>query len=115
MRQPLPAGVELFNAGKYFEAHEAFEDVWRQSRGGRRLLLQGLVQICAGLLKERRRQSAPARSLLEKGLLRIESTPAEELPEIDLADLVPAVRSALLAVASGRPVDPPVMRLVDRL
>jgi uncharacterized protein len=37
-------GLELFNAGEYFEAHEALEDAWRDDRSEIRLLYQGILQ-----------------------------------------------------------------------
>lgn len=46
-------GVELFNAGKYWEAHEAWEDAWMvmgDSPGDDgEIILRGLIQFTAGL------------------------------------------------------------------
>jgi predicted metal-dependent hydrolase len=45
---PLPTaarhGLELFNRGEYFEAHEALEDAWRAEKGEIRSLYQGILQ-----------------------------------------------------------------------
>jgi predicted metal-dependent hydrolase len=45
---PLPAhaleGLRLFNAGEYFEAHEALETAWREEAGEVRYLYQGILQ-----------------------------------------------------------------------
>lgn len=45
---PLPAtalhGLELFNRGEYFEAHEALEEAWRAEKGEIRSLYQGILQ-----------------------------------------------------------------------
>ncbi len=45
---PLPPaarhGLELFNRGEYFEAHEALEDAWRAEKGEIRSLYQGILQ-----------------------------------------------------------------------
>jgi uncharacterized protein len=38
-------GLRLFNAGKYFEAHEALEDAWNAERGKVRELYRGILQI----------------------------------------------------------------------
>lgn len=38
-------GLELFNAGEYFEAHEALETAWRDERGAVRELYRGILQI----------------------------------------------------------------------
>jgi uncharacterized protein len=51
----LARGRELFNSGLYFEAHEAWEDVWRVEAGPVRLILHGLIQVAAGLHKATRR------------------------------------------------------------
>ncbi len=43
------AGVLLFNAGDFFEAHEVWEDLWADSAGRERSFYQGLIQAAVGL------------------------------------------------------------------
>src|SRR5512145_2639201 len=50
----LERGVALFNDGSFFEAHDVWEDAWRESEGDVRLFLQGLIQIAAGFVKLQR-------------------------------------------------------------
>ncbi len=38
-------GLRLFNAGEYFEAHEALEAAWKDDRGPVRELYRGILQI----------------------------------------------------------------------
>src|SRR5512143_3915544 len=38
-------GLRLFNAGKYFEAHEALENAWNAEAGKVRDLYRGILQI----------------------------------------------------------------------
>jgi len=38
-------GLRLFNAGEYFEAHEALEDAWNEETGRVRDLYRGILQI----------------------------------------------------------------------
>ena len=38
-------GMELFNQGRYFEAHEAFEAAWRAECGPLRDLYRGILQV----------------------------------------------------------------------
>lgn len=38
-------GLRLFNAGEYFEAHEALEDAWNDEQGEIRDLYRGVLQI----------------------------------------------------------------------
>jgi predicted metal-dependent hydrolase len=43
------AGVVLFNRQDYFEAHEAWEDLWTEAHGQERKFYQGLIQAAVGL------------------------------------------------------------------
>lgn len=52
----LAEGVRLFNAGRYWEAHEAWERAWiPDRRGPDRGFYKGLIQIAAGCLHATRR------------------------------------------------------------
>ncbi len=62
----LRRGVESFNRGEFFRGHEEFEDIWKDQKGERRRLLQGLIQLCGALLHEQRDNRASALSLLKK-------------------------------------------------
>jgi hypothetical protein len=48
------SGISLYNAGRYWEAHEALETVWRAERGPARALWQGLIQAAAAMLHRER-------------------------------------------------------------
>jgi hypothetical protein len=48
------SGVSLYNAGRYWEAHEALEAVWRAAAGPDRALWQGLIQAAAAMLHRER-------------------------------------------------------------
>jgi predicted metal-dependent hydrolase len=49
-------GVELFNRGLFWEAHEAWEEVWTiDRRGPDSGFYKGLIQVAAGCLHYRRR------------------------------------------------------------
>jgi len=60
----LARGVELFNAGQFWEAHEAWEGAWMPLRGEDEAdLYRGLVQVAAGCYhyQRRNRQGATAK------------------------------------------------------
>jgi hypothetical protein len=65
-------GIRLFNDGKFWHAHEAWEQVWRRHAEDSRLFIQGLIQMAAGfhLLIEKQRYSG-ATSNFNKGLARL--------------------------------------------
>ncbi len=110
-RRLLERGAELFEAGSWFAAHEAFEEIWRSTTPEPRDLFQGLVQVAAGLHHfVDRGRPAPARRLLARGRKRLESLPTRTLG-LDLAALLGAIAAweAWLVEAQGAP--PPWPRL----
>jgi len=48
---PLERGVGLFNRGLYWEAHEAWEQLWLELEDEPKLFLQGLIQLAAAYHK----------------------------------------------------------------
>src|SRR5689334_23240838 len=56
----LEEGRTLFNEGRFFEAHERWEEAWLVETGPSKLRLQGLIQIAAGFLKARQGRSSGA-------------------------------------------------------
>lgn len=47
----IQAGAALFDAGRWYEAHEAWEEHWLAASGHERLFLQGLIQLAGALHK----------------------------------------------------------------
>lgn len=43
------AGIELFNEGDFFEAHEAWEELWMETAGEEKKFYQGLIQAAVSL------------------------------------------------------------------
>ena len=43
----LEHGIALFNAGKFWEAHEAWEEIWKNHPEDGRFFIQGLIQLAA--------------------------------------------------------------------
>ncbi len=110
-RRALAEGCRRFDEGRYFDAHEVWEEAWRVQSGPARLLLQGLIQIAAGFHKGlvHGRPAGMAR-LLEAGLGKLDAT--GDLGLVDLSRIRPAVLAWLEAArrwsAGGpRPALPP--------
>jgi uncharacterized protein len=69
----LEAGRVLFNAGRYFEAHEVWEEAWLSANGEPRRLLQGLIQLAAAFHKASTGGSARGCvHLIDEGLAKLE-------------------------------------------
>lgn len=101
------AGARLFDRGLYFAAHEAWEEHWLvETDVMERRLLQGLIQIAAAFHKLLvMRSPAPAASLFEKGLTKLDACP-REVDGWDFGPFRDAVRDyadSLRARAAARP------------
>src|SRR5258708_16866108 len=81
-------GIALFNAGHFFEAHEALEDVWRASprREPIRRHLQGLVQVAVAFHHQSVGNLDGARSVLERAVRNLDGADGS-FPDLDLAQL----------------------------
>ena len=96
------AGADLFDAGRFFEAHEAWEEHWLVEQDqDRRLLLQGLIQVAAALHKLIDKGAPePAARLFAKGLAKLDAVPAR-LEGADVAAFRESVRAFAQALADG--------------
>lgn len=67
-------GVDLYNAGFFWEAHEAWEALWRaaQSDQTQRAFLQSLIQLAAACLKGVLADRAAARRIAARALDRLD-------------------------------------------
>ena len=108
MADLLRAGIFFFNAGRYFEAHEAWEDLWRPTRGPLRLYYQGLVQAAVGMHHFGRGNRNGGRAQVTKSLAKLEQDPAA-FCQIDNARLI----SDLRRVLEGPEVEPFKIREVS--
>ncbi len=86
MEQEIIEGIRLFNARRYFEAHEALEAVWLKATGERKTFLHGLIQVAAAFHHHARGNTAGFRSLLAKGCTKLAPFGAE-FEGVDLASL----------------------------
>lgn len=70
-QQEFNKGVELYNSGYYFEAHDAFEEIWMDARGRDKVFLQALVQLATGTYHLRMKNFKGATSQLSKCLSKL--------------------------------------------
>jgi predicted metal-dependent hydrolase len=71
------SGVALFNSRHFFEAHEAWEEIWLHTQPPEKTFLQGLIQVTAAFHHHSRENLRGFKSLLRAGLLKLEEFPAE--------------------------------------
>jgi len=76
MSQLLDEGIKFFNSGHYFEAHEVWEDLWRETSGELRFFYQGLRQAAVGLYHLSRGNLIGARAQMSKAIPKLDESSA---------------------------------------
>jgi uncharacterized protein len=86
-------GIELFNQGRFFESHEAWEEIWRSTTPEPKDLFQGLIQVAAAMHQflDLKRGQGPIRTLA-KARQHLEPYGPAAMG-LDLADLLQQVES----------------------
>jgi len=68
-------GVALFNTRYFFEAHEAWEEIWLHTPPPEKTFLQGLIQVTAAFHHQSQENLRGTASLLRAGLTKLEDFP----------------------------------------
>ncbi|HEU0074382.1 MAG TPA: DUF309 domain-containing protein [Dehalococcoidia bacterium] len=71
----LQLGIDLYNAGHYWNAHEAWEQVWLDSEREMRGFYQGLIQVTAAFVHVTRNEFPGAIRLLDAGIEKLQKYP----------------------------------------
>lgn len=94
------AGFEAFNSGRFFEAHELWEDLWRETPEPDKKFLQGLIQVAAAFHHHSRSNLLGTERQLQRGLAKLDTFP-EVYGGLEIELLRRAVREWLAAIAAG--------------
>ena len=116
--QELPSdfikGMEHFNEGAYFEAHETWERIWLISEGEYKIFYQMLIQAAVALFHCSRGNEIGARSLFEASRKKLDSLPSTFM-DIDLelfARHLDRFFSDLSVSCSTAPPEKPLLHLI---
>jgi hypothetical protein len=90
-------GIELFNTRYFFEAHEAWEEIWLHTEPPEKTFLQGLIQVTAAFHHHSRENLRGTKSLLRAGLAKLEDFPPHHR-ELNIEKLRGAARKWLTAL-----------------
>ena len=100
VNQLLDEGVQLFNSGRYWDAHEAWEHAWMPDRKGPDAgFYKGLIQVAAGCLHYSRRNRRGAMNKWRSGAGYLRPYMPAHLG-VHLAPLVALVEQHLVAMGS---------------
>ena len=70
-KKKFEEGLAHFNAEKFFEAHEFWEEIWLVELEPEKTFLQGLIQITAAFHHHQRGNPDGAQSLLTSGVVKL--------------------------------------------
>lgn len=114
-RRLFQEGIDLFNRGDFYGAHDAWEEIWRSTTPEPRGLFQGLVQVAAALhqIVDLERTAGP-RNTFAKARSHLEPM-APIACGLDVERLLEAVGEwqAWLERGGSAPPAVPALRIVD--
>jgi uncharacterized protein len=105
-------GIRLFNAREFYDAHEIWEDVWRESHGMEKRFLQGLIQAAVALHHHSTGNVVGACSLMERARRNLAGCP-EEFGGIRVGELLLALGEWQAGLVGGEdlPGHPVIVRV----
>lgn len=107
-------GIRLFNAREFYDAHEVWEDVWREADGIEKRFLQGLIQAAVALHHHSTGNLVGACSLMERGRKNLAACP-QEFGGIHVNALLESLGQWRAALARGETTPAhPVIVLVEK-
>jgi uncharacterized protein len=95
----LRRGIELFNQGEFFAAHEVLEDVWRASGPEEKKFFQGLTQVAVAFHHHSTGNFIGMESVLRRAIGNLEKLPVRS-EGIDLETLLKSLKSWCAAIES---------------
>jgi predicted metal-dependent hydrolase len=104
--EELQHGIRLFNEAKFFEAHEALEDVWRGAPPAEKKFFQGLVQVAVAFHHYSTGNVVGMRSVMHRAARNLAPAPAN-FAGIDLKRLLDSLRGWETAMEQDLPFPPP--------
>ena len=77
-------GIEYFNAGEFFECHEALEEIWLPAQGTEREFLHAIIQTAVALHHYQRANYKGAASVFERARKKLAALPPQMM-RLDVA------------------------------
>jgi predicted metal-dependent hydrolase len=112
--EPYLHGIELFNQRKFWESHEAWEEIWLVTDGIQSEFLQGLIQSAAALLKYERNEFAPALRLYNTAKGRLDLCP-DDYMGLNVRAFQAAMATCFESILDGcnLPIDPQKIPIIQ--
>ncbi|MBZ5535782.1 MAG: DUF309 domain-containing protein [Acidobacteriia bacterium] len=102
-REKFEHGVSQFNSGRFFEAHEIWEDLWRPLAGASKRVMQALIQSAVGSHHLQKGNRHGAQSLFRNALGKLSGGP-RRFCRVNLRQLEKDLHTASVLLATDRPL-----------
>jgi predicted metal-dependent hydrolase len=76
-KEALDRSRELFNDERYWKCHEVLENIWKQSEGEEKRLLNGIILVAAAFVHFQKGENQTCVSILRRAHGKIESCTGE--------------------------------------
>src|SRR6476661_5924114 len=96
-------GIQLFNDHEFFEAHEAWEDIWHMAFGTKFEFYQGIIQCAVALEHYRRSNPRGVVSLFESYNRHFKDVPATFMG-LDVKSFLARMHEVLRPVLEAKPL-----------
>ena len=96
-------GIQLFNEHEYFDAHEAWEDVWHMAWGIKHDFYQGMIQCSVALEHYRRSNPRGVASLYKSYQPKFAQVPVRFMG-LDVVKFLNEMREVLRPVVEAEPL-----------
>ena len=94
-------GMKLFNSCQWYKSHDVFEEIWHETGGPERQLLQGILQVAVAQVHLENRNSNGATILYGEALGRLKKFQLANLG-LDIAGLCKCITKRLEFLQIGQ-------------
>ncbi len=97
-------GIEYFNQGAYFEAHEIWEEIWMESSGIQKIFYQALIQLSVALYHLEAQNLKGALSLYPKTMEKLSQLP-DLFTGLNIRELEKTINNFFKSYITFKPCD----------
>ena len=97
-------GMTLFNSRQWYKSHDVFEEIWHETGGPERQLLQGILQVAVAQVHLENRNTNGATILYGEALGRLRKFQLTNLG-LDIVGLCTCIRKRLEFIQIGKDLD----------
>ena len=94
-------GMKLFNSCQWYKSHDIFEEIWHETSGPQRQILQGILQVAVAQVHLENGNMNGATILYGEALGRLKRSKSDSL-KLDIENLCECVTKRLKLLQKGK-------------